>query len=128
MTITQDEILKKVKDIVVESLGVDEDEVVGTAVLKDDLGAESLDFLDISFRLEKAFGIKITKGEMMPEGLTNDPAFVQDDKFTPAGLAELKKRVPFADFTELEKDPTVERMSKLFTVNMIVAFVETKLK
>jgi acyl carrier protein len=128
MTLTQDEIFQKVKVIVADCLGSDEEEVVGTAVLKDDLGAESLDFLDISFRLEKAFGIKITKGEMMPEGLTNDPNFAQDDRVTPAGVLELKKRMPFADFTEFEKDPTVDHISKLFTVNTIVHFVEGKLK
>ena len=97
-------------------------------MIKDDLGAESIDFLDISFRLEKAFGIKIGKGEMMPEGLANDPNFAQNDKITPAGLDELKKRMPYSNFTEFEKNPTVENMSKLFTVNTIVHFVEGKLK
>src|SRR5476651_1870646 len=95
MALSQDEIFKKVQAVLVDALGVDDDEVTGTAVIKDDLGAESIDFLDISFRLEKAFGIKIGKGEMMPENLGSNPEFVQDDKFTPAGVAELKKRVPF---------------------------------
>ena len=128
MTLTTDEIFKKVQDVLVDALGVDDDEVTPTAVIKDDLGAESIDFLDISFRLEKAFGIKIGKGEMMPEGLANDPNFAQNDRVTPAGIEELKKRMPYSDFTEFEKDPTVENMSKLFTVNTIVHFVEGKLK
>ena len=128
MALSQDEIFKKVQAVLVDALGVDDDEITGTAVIKDDLGAESIDFLDISFRLEKAFGIKIGKGEMMPEGLTNDPTFAQDDKVTPQGIAELKKRMPYSDFSEFEKDPTVDNMSKLFTVNTIVHFVEGKLK
>jgi acyl carrier protein len=128
MTLTHDEIFKKVQAVLVDALGVDDDEVVGTAVIKDDLGAESIDFLDISFRLEKAFSIKISKGEMMPEELTNNPSFVQGDTITPAGIDELKKRMPYSDFTEFEKNPTKENMSKLFTVNMIVGFVEGKLK
>src|ERR1700723_3079677 len=127
MTLTHDEIFKKVQAVLVDALGVDDDEGTGTAVIKDDLGAESIDFLDISFRLEKAFGIKIGKGEMMPENLTNDPTFAQNDKVTPAGIEELKKRMPYSDFTEFEKNPTVENMSKLFTVNTIVHFVEGKL-
>ena len=110
-----------------DALGVDDDEVTGTAVIKDDLGAESIDFLDIVFRLEKAFGIKIPRGEMMPENLANDPTVVQDGKVTPAGIAELKKRMPHSDFSEFEKDPQVESMSKLFTVDAIVNYVETKL-
>ena len=128
MTQTHDEIFKKVQAVLVDALGVDDEEVTGTAVIKDDLGAESIDFLDISFRLEKAFAIKIGKGEMMPENLANDPNFAQNDTVTPVGVAELKKRMPYSDFTEFEKNPTVENMSKLFTVNTIVHFVEGKLK
>lgn len=124
---TRDEIYKKVQAVLVDALGVDEEEVTPNAVIRDDLGAESIDFLDIMFRLEKAFGIKIPKGEMMPEGLANDPNIVQNGVFTPAGLAELKKRMPFSDFTELDKDPKLDNMSKLFTVDMITKYVESKL-
>jgi acyl carrier protein len=124
---TRDEIYKKVQAVLVDALGVDEEEVTPNAVIRDDLGAESIDFLDIMFRLEKAFGIKIPKGEMMPEGLANDPNIVQNGNFTPAGLEELKKRMPFSDFTELEKDPKLDNMSKLFTVDMITKYVESKL-
>ena len=126
MAISQDEIYKKVQGVLVDALGVDEDEVKPDAVIKDDLGAESIDFLDISFRLEKAFGIKIGKGEMMPE-IANNPELAQNGKVTPTGIAELKKRMPYSDFTEFEKDPTVDNMSKLFTVKTIVGYVEGKL-
>jgi acyl carrier protein len=127
MAISQDEIYKKVQGVLVDALGVDEDEVKPDAVIKDDLGAESIDFLDISFRLEKAFGIKIGKGEMMPE-IANNPELAQNGKVTPIGIAELKKRMPYSDFTEFEKDPTVDNMSKLFTVKTIVGYVEGKLQ
>ena len=53
--VTRDEIYKKVKDVLVDALGVDEEEVTPQATLRGDLGAESIDFLDIVFRLEKAF-------------------------------------------------------------------------
>jgi acyl carrier protein len=125
---TRDEIYKKVQDVLVDALGVDEEEVTPTAVIKDDLGAESIDFLDIVFRLEKAFSIKIPRGEMMPENLANDTNLVADGKFTAAGVDELKRRMPHSDFTEFEKNPTVEGMSKLFTVDSIVNYVEGKLK
>ncbi len=126
-TITRDEIYDKVRTVLVDALGVDEDEVKPDAVLVDDLGAESIDFLDISFRLEKAFGIKIGKGEMWPEGLANDPNFAQNGRVTPAGLAELKKRMPHSNFSEFEKDPQVAKMTKLFTVDAVVGFIEGKL-
>src|ERR1041385_4359017 len=114
MAMTRDEIYKKVQGVLVDALGVDEEEVTPDAIIKDDLGAESIDFLDISFRLEKAFGIKIGKGEMMPENLANDPNAVQNGVVTAAGIAELKKRMPRTDFTAFEKDPKVDNMSKLF--------------
>lgn len=123
---TRDEIFTKVQALLVDCLGVDEEEVTPDAVIRDDLGAESIDFLDIMFRLEKAFGIKIPKGEMMPEGLQNDPNIVQDGIVTPAGIAELKKKMPFSDFTEFEKDPKLDNMSRLFTVDMITKYVESK--
>jgi len=128
MVTTRDEIYSKVRTVLVDALGVDEEEVQPGAVLVDDLGAESIDFLDISFRLEKAFGIKIGKGEMWPENLANDPTFAQNGRVTPTGMAELKKRLPHSDFSEFEKDPEVVKMTKLFTVDAIVGFIEGKVK
>ena len=124
---SRDEIFSKVQQVLVDALGVDEDEVTPNAVIRDDLGAESIDFLDIMFRLEKAFGIKFPKGEMMPENLQNDPNFVKDGVVTPAGIAELKTRMPHSDFTPFESDPKFENMSKLFTVDSIVNYVQGKL-
>lgn len=127
MAMSRDEIYEKVKGVLVDALGVDEDEVKPNAVIRDDLGAESIDFLDIMFRLEKTFGIKIPKGEMLPENVASDPTMVQDGKVTPKGIAILKEKLPHSDFTEFEKDPKLENMSKLFTVDAIVNYVATKL-
>ena len=128
MTTTRDEIFTKVQAVLVDALGVDEEEVTPNAVIKDDLGAESIDFLDISFRLEKAFGIKIQKGEMMPEGMANDATLVADGKITEAGVALLKKQMPHSDLSEFQPGTDIEKMSRLFTVDAIVNFVENKLK
>jgi acyl carrier protein len=125
---SRDEIYQKVQAVLVDALGVDEDEVKPNAVIKDDLGAESIDFLDIMFRLEKAFSIKIPRGEMMPENLTQDPNIVKDGVVTPAGLTMLKEKMPHSDFTEFEKDPKLDNMSKLFTVDAIVNYVQQKLE
>jgi acyl carrier protein len=127
MPMSRDEIFKKVQEILVNALGVDEEEVTPTAVIRDDLGAESIDFLDIMFQLEKSFGIKIPKGEMMPENLQNDPNLVKEGMVTPAGIAELKQRMPHSDFSTFEKDPKFDYMSKLFTVDAIVNYVQQKL-
>ncbi len=124
---TQDEIFAKVTDVLVEALSVDEEEVTPTAIIRDDLGAESIDFLDIQFRLEKEFGIKIPKGEMMPEDLQNNPDFVQDGKLTEAGINELKARMPHADFSVINAGDDLDDLSKLFTVQAVVNYVERKL-
>jgi acyl carrier protein len=124
---TRDEILTKVRDVLVDALAVDDEEVTPTASLINDLGAESIDFLDIVFKLEQAFGIKIAQGELFPEGVTQDPKFVKDGVITPDGLTALKARLPHVDFTNFEKDPKVAKVASVFTVDTIVRFVEGKL-
>lgn len=126
MAMTRDEIFSKVQAVLVDALGVDEEEVKPGATLRGDLGAESIDFLDIAFRLEKAFNIKIPRGEMIPEDIFNNPLYVQNSRITPAGLEELKKRTPHMDLTELEKDPDINKIQ--FTVNNVVSYLENKLK
>ena len=131
MAISRDEIFRKVQDVLVNALGVDEEEVTPQATLRGDLGAESIDFLDIVFRLEKAFTtdpahpFKIPRNELFPEDLFNNQQFVQNGRVTPAGMVELKKRMPHMDFSELEKDPDINKMQ--FTVNTIVNYLDTKL-
>ena len=125
---TRDEIYSKVSATLVEALNVDEDDVSPEATLQGDLGAESIDFLDIVFRLEREFGIKIPRGELFPESiLQGDPEFVQNGRVTDKGLAELKARMPFADLSEFEKDPEVGHISDLFTVELITRYIEGKL-
>jgi acyl carrier protein len=124
---SRDEVFEKVTEVLVDALGVDEDEVEPKAALGEDLGAESIDYLDISFRLEKAFGIKIEQGEMIPETALQNPDYVQDGQITDAGLAELKKLMPYADFTVLESDRNVNRVVDVFTVDALVNFVQMKL-
>ena len=126
---SQEEIYSKVSATLVEALNVDEEEIKPTSTLQGDLGAESIDFLDIVFRLEREFGIKIPRGELFPESIfQGDPDFVKDGKVTPKGLAELKAKMPFADLSKFEANPTLEGISDLFTVDAIVSYIETKLK
>jgi acyl carrier protein len=126
-TMSQEEIFEKVRDVLVESLSVDEEEVKPDAVIRDDLGAESIDFLDIIFQLEKSFGIKIPKNEMMPEDLHTNPDFVQDGHLTESGVNELKSRMPHADFRNVQAGDDLEKLSSLFTVQAIVNYVQRKL-
>ncbi len=124
---TRDEIFDKVREVLVDALAVDEDEVTPEASLVKDLGAESIDFLDIVFKLEQAFGFKIGQGELFPEGVAQDPRYVQDGRVTPEGIAGLKQRLPHVDFSKFEQDPQVSKVAHVFTVDTVVNFVQAKL-
>jgi acyl carrier protein len=125
---TQEEIYAKVSETLVEALNVDEEDIKPSSTLQGDLGAESIDFLDIVFRLEREFGIKIPRGELFPESIfQGDPEFVQNGRVTDRGLQELRDRMPFADLSTFEKDPQVTHISDLFTVELIARYIEGKL-
>ena len=128
---SRDEIFEKVKETLVDALGLDDDEVTSSARLKADLGAESIDFLDIVFRLEKNFSTKIPRNELFPESLFNsDAGFAENGRVTDKGLAELRTRLPHADKETIDKlaqDPRVENVEDLFTVGMVVNLLAAKL-
>ena len=123
---TQEEIFSRVQEALVDALGVEDDEVQADATLQDDLGAESIDFLDIVFRLEKAFNIEIPRAELFPEDILTNAEYVQDGKVTDEGVSELKKRMPFADLSKFETNPLVQEFGNLLTVSDMVRYVCSK--
>ncbi len=123
---THDEIYQKVQSTLVDALGVDEEDVTSGATLFKDLGAESIDLLDIVFRLERNFGIKIPRGELFPENVS-DPDLTQDGKLTPKGLSEMQERMPYADLSSFAANPEVDKLLDLYTVDMLVQYVASKL-
>ncbi|MHC4769523.1 MAG: acyl carrier protein [Planctomycetota bacterium] len=132
VVLSRDQIFEKLRDILEEALGADEEEITIEASLTGDLEAESIDFLDIVFRLEKAFStperpFKIEQGELFPENLLENAEWVADGKFTDAGMAMLRERMPHVDFTGFESDRDVNKVAELITVSSIIEFVERKL-
>lgn len=124
----RDEIYTKVSATLVEALNVDQEEITPTSTLQGDLGAESIDFLDIVFRLEREFGIKIPRGELFPESIfQGDPEFVDNGKVTDKGLEELRTRMPFADLEAFAKNRDLTAIGDLFTVDMITNYIQGKL-
>jgi acyl carrier protein len=123
-----EEIHGKVVKVLVEALNVDEDEITPAASLQGDLGAESIDFLDIVFRLEREFGIKIPRGELFPESIfQGDVEFVRDGRVTDQGVGELRSRMPYADFDGFDRDRRLSAVPDLFTVNLVTQYVASKL-
>ena len=123
---TKEEIFPKVQEALMEALGVDEDEVTPDATLVGDLGAESIDFLDIVFRLEKTFDIKIPRDELFPEDILTSAEFVQDGRVTDSGVAMLEKRMPFADLSKFAANPLVQDFANLLTTQDMCRYVESK--
>lgn len=124
---SEQEVFEKVRTALVDALGVDDDEVTAEATLVGDLGAESIDFLDIVFRLEKAFNVKIPRGELFPDDILTNTSYVKDGKLSETGVAELKKRMPFADLSRFEKNPLVKDFGNQLTVQDMCRYVASKL-
>jgi len=126
MTATSEEVFAKVQTALIDALGVDDDEVTPGATLVGDLGAESIDFLDIVFRLEKAFGISIPREDLSPEDILTNGQFVKDGLVTAEGMAKLKSRMPWADLSKFEQKPRVQDFGNLLTVQDMCNYVMTK--
>ncbi len=126
-TMTREEVFEKVRQTLVDALSVEEDEVTEGATLTGDLGAESIDFLDIVFRLEKAFGLKIPQEELIPSNVLSNADYVNDRRLNDRGLAALKQAMPHADLSKFAQDPDIDKISDVFTVGTIVNFVQSKL-
>ena len=120
------EVFGKVREALVDALGVDDDEVTEEATMVGDLGAESIDFLDIVFKLEKSFGITIPRDELFPDDILTNAEYINDGKVTADGLEKLKARMPFADLTKFEANPMVQDFGNLLTVKDLCRYVETK--
>src|SRR5436189_6241330 len=114
MAPSSEEIYSKVSATLVEALNVDEEDIKPTSTLQADLGAESIDFLDIAFRLEREFGIKIPRGELFSERVFElCTQIVQDGRVTAEGLAALRAQMPYADLAALERDRRLTRIDDL---------------
>ena len=127
MSLTDQEVFENVQEVLEEALGADPDEITPEATIGADLGAESIDYLDISFRLEKAFSIKIGESEMFDQSMLSEDGNVEDGKVTEQGLAKLREKMPHADLDGFAADPQVDKLADVFTVEMICKFVKAKL-
>src|SRR3989338_254658 len=124
-------IIKGVKEVLVGALSVDEDEVKETSRLVEDLGAEPIDFLDIIFRLEREFKIKIPRNELFPsaiETFLESPDNRDDDgHLTDHGLRIFRQMFPDLDLSQFVKNPQVDLFNNLFTVKYLVDYLVRKI-
>ncbi len=123
----ENEVFQKIQETLSQALGVEKDDIHPESSLVRDLGAESIDFIDIIFRLEKSFDIKIPSGELFPGNLMTDIRFVSQGRVTEEGLVELKAKVPYMDVEGFSKDPQVAKLGDFFTVRMVVNYMKDRL-
>jgi acyl carrier protein len=124
---TQKDVALVVREIIAEALARDVSEVQLEANLMEDLGAESLDFLDIVFKLERAFGIQITRGEMerAARGDMTDEEFAPGGVISEAGLARLRELLPEAA-ERIKPGLRPVQILALFSVRTFVNLAEAK--
>ena len=123
---SSEEVFAKVQEALVDALGIDDDEVTPEATMVGDLGAESIDFLDIVFKLEKAFDIQIPRDELFPDDILTSAEYVKDGKVTEEGLVKLDERMPFADLSKFKQNPQVQDFGNLLTVQDLSNYVLAK--
>ena len=127
---TKAEIDGAVKEALVGALGVEESEVTKEATVLGDLGAESIDLLDILFRLERKLGVKIQAADLAAHvqgGIPDDEFGDASGKITPKGMAQLKKVMPQIDANALAGKLEAEKVMSLFTVDNLSDLVASKL-
>jgi acyl carrier protein len=123
-----EEIYGRVARVLAQALGEDEVAITPAATLQGELGAESIDFLDIVFRLEREFGIKIPQGELFPDSVFGyNPEFVREGRITDEGVGLLRSRMPYADLGDIDRDRRLGAVTDLFTVDFVARYVEWKL-
>ena len=81
---------------------------------------------DIAFLPATELLARYRRKELSPEDILTNADFVQDGKVTPAGISELKRRMPFVDFAKFESNPQVREFSNLLTVGDLCRYVESK--
>jgi acyl carrier protein len=126
MVMTESEIYSKVQRVLVDSLGVDEEDVTPEARLTEDLGAESIDYLDIAFQTERVFGIKIQPSDMLLGDIMTEP-YVEDGRITDVGIEEFRRRLPHVNLEALEQSRNVRDLRSVFTVDTLVRLLTEKL-
>ncbi|RAS65880.1 acyl carrier protein [Lentzea atacamensis] len=130
MTGTVTELGEKVRAIVGEALALEPDEVIGDATLLNDLGAESIDLLDILFRIERSFGVRIEAAELadyVQGGIPDEEFGDADEMVSERGMAQLLLVMP-----QLETGARVSRIKAdevmgLFTVDNLEQLVRSRL-
>lgn len=119
----------KVQEIIADVLVIDEEEISKNSRLIADLGAESIDFLDLVFQLEKEFGIKIPRGQLEKNarGELSEDEFEKGGVLTPKGMLALKNYLSEVPAEHFKANLKLNEIPMLFTVETFCKLVVSAL-
>ena len=126
---TKQEIFEELKPLLVEVLGMSPEKILLESVLVSDLGAESIDLLDFSFRIEEKFEVRIEANEIERDAVKRLPAGVyeKDGYLTEAAISEIRKSLPELDPNKFAKALRKADLPSLLTVSFFVQLIDRKL-
>ncbi|MFH8366949.1 acyl carrier protein [Streptomyces sp. NPDC018031] len=123
------QISEAVHQAVIEAVGAEPEEVRPEVTLLDELGAESIDLLDILFRLERSLGVKIQAAQLaeyVQGGIPDEEFGDENEIITERGLAQLKRVMPQIDVAALSGTLRATKVMGLFTVGNLVDLVQAQ--
>ena len=126
---SETEIFEQLKPLLVEVLGIRPDQIHPHSELVTHLGAESIDLLDLTFRIEETFQVRIEANELEREAIKQLPGgvFEKDGKLTEEALAELRRAAPELDPAKLVTGLRKADLPALLTVGFFVSLIQRKL-
>lgn len=124
----KEEIFEKIKTIIADVVEIDKEEIETDSSLFDDIGLESIDFIDISAKIEETFAIEIGEGELwnLGEGFW-EKKMMEKGKITKQGVELLKQKFTCQDFQQIKPGTNIVDIFSLFKVEMIVDYLYKKL-
>ena len=122
-------LLPAVQEAIADALGIDEAEVLPDATLLGDLGAESIDLLDILFRIERVSGVKVTVadiGDLLQGGIPDEEFGDENEVVNDTGLSHLERVLPQFDRSQLTEPLTADGVLGLFTVQNLLDLLASR--
>lgn len=126
----ENEIVERIKDSLVEVLGIDREEIKADSSIIEDLGAESIDLLDLVFRLEEIFKIRVSRREIENKARQSlsEEEFERDEMLSHQAIENLKRELPEVPEEKFRSGLKSSEIPMLFTVRTFSRIVKEKLE
>jgi len=125
----QDDVFPRIRALIADSLAVDESTITPQSRLIDELGADSLDFVDLTFAIEKAFGVRLRESELnfLAKLDFSSPAVMQEGYLTRDTIASVRPLLPALDRVPDPERVTPGELFSLLTVETLCLMIQRRL-